>query len=95
MMGLQYRVVYKKGSPNGDADALSRRPPTNSVVLVVSTIKPSWLELVENSYLSDTFVQDMIQKLVLDPLAEPHYSWWNGLLCYANHIWIGQDSALQ
>jgi hypothetical protein len=30
MMGLNYKIVYKKGSVNSAADALSRRPQTDS-----------------------------------------------------------------
>jgi hypothetical protein len=46
---------------------------------------PEWNLL--NTVISDTpLSRNMIQKLVLDPLAEPHYSWRDGLLRYANCI---------
>lgn len=35
MMGLQYKVVYKKGALNGAADALSRKPVASSAVMAI------------------------------------------------------------
>jgi hypothetical protein len=95
MIGLQYKVVYKKGTLNGAADALSRKPVTASELMAVTTVKPLWLEQVEASYANDTHAQTLLQKLSLDPLAEPHYSFRDGLLRYDNKIWIGPDVHLQ
>lgn len=43
MMGLTYKIQYKKGSTNAAADALSRRPHDTHHLLVVSALQPSWL----------------------------------------------------
>jgi hypothetical protein len=59
------------------------------------TVKPVWLELVEASYAIDAFVQGLLQKLAIDPLADAHFTMRDGLLRYDNHIWIGQDEKLQ
>jgi hypothetical protein len=40
LLGLQYRVVYKKGIENGAADALSRRPLMDAVLFSLSTVVP-------------------------------------------------------
>jgi hypothetical protein len=95
MVGLQYKVVYKKGTLNGAADALSRKPVTASELMAMTMVKPLWLELVKASYANDTHAQTLLQKLSLDPLAEPHYSFRDGLLRYDNRIWIGPDVHLQ
>ena len=51
LLGLQYRVVYKKGVENGAADALSRRPPASDDILFsLSSCKPQWLLQVVDSY---------------------------------------------
>jgi len=38
MMGLQYRIVYRKGSENNSADSLSRRPHDSPELQMVSTV---------------------------------------------------------
>lgn len=47
MLGLRYRVVYKKGLDNHAADALSRCPqPVMGELAAVSICLPSWLDEV-------------------------------------------------
>lgn len=95
MMGLQFRVVYKKGILNGAANALSRRPHVDSELYSVSQIQPVWLDQVVASYANDTSALDKIQKLVVDPASVPHYTLSAGILCYDNRILVGEDSATQ
>lgn len=52
LMGLHFKVVYKKGKENGAADALSRVGHLLSIQ-VVSEAKPVWLQEVLNSYSTD------------------------------------------
>jgi hypothetical protein len=42
LLGLQYKIIYKKGVDNGAADALSRCQPTDKL-FSVSTVTPVWL----------------------------------------------------
>ena len=95
MMGLQFKVVYKKGTLNGAADALSRKPPASSQVFAVSTVQPVWLESVLNSYKEDNFAQGLLTKLALDPKAHQNYTLNQGLLRYAGRICVGADAELQ
>lgn len=48
LMGLQFKVVYKKGKENLAADALSRVSHLISLQ-VVSMVKPSWVQEVLNA----------------------------------------------
>jgi hypothetical protein len=43
LLGLQYRVLYKKGCENKAADALSRKP-SHEEFYATSAVKPKWLE---------------------------------------------------
>jgi hypothetical protein len=74
LLGMQYRIVYRKGAENRAADALSRSPPSIESCVAMTTLVPSWLTLVSASCEGDSFVQDMITKLSLDPKAAPNYS---------------------
>jgi hypothetical protein len=59
LMGLQFKIVYKKCKENVAADALSK------VTLVLnvqsySVVKPIWIQEVVNSYSTDTHAQDLL-----------------------------------
>lgn len=93
LIGLQYQIVYCKGADNHAADALSRAPTLQCSV--VSVAQPQWLHKVAACYESDTQAQQMIAKLVVDPAAVPHFSFWDGLLRYNQRVWIGHNPELQ
>lgn len=49
LMGLQYKIRYKKGVDNQVADALSRKVEDEEV-LVMSISSPKWMEIVTEGY---------------------------------------------
>lgn len=93
LMGLQYRIVYRKGIENGAVDALSRAPPGQLVAVSVS--QPQWVEEVILSYDGDDHAKDLLTKLSLDSAAVPNFSLRDGLLHYKSRIWVGQNIELQ
>ena len=93
-MGLDYKIVYKKGSDNRAADALSHRPTHNSSVYTLSTVQPAWLEEIVQSYSNDPFCTSLIQKLSVNSSADPNFTLDGGLLCYKKCIWVGVDAQL-
>jgi hypothetical protein len=95
MMGLQYKVVYKKGIHNGAADALSRKNPASSQALAISTVQPAWLTSVQASYVDDPQAQQLLQQLAVDPSSIQHYTLRQGILRYQGRIWVGRDTTLQ
>ena len=95
LMGLQYTVQYKKGSLNGAADALSRKPPASSEILVISTVQPFWLASVQQSYRSDERAQALPQQLAVEPIAVTDFTLEQGILRHKNHIWVGDDAVLR
>jgi hypothetical protein len=94
LVGLPFRFQFKKGAANKAADALSRVGHMFSLQ-AVSTAQPVWLQEVLNSYVVDVAAQLLLQKLAIDPTAEPPYSLENGLIKYKGKIWVGSNAGLQ
>jgi hypothetical protein len=95
LVGLQYKIIYKKGVDNGAADALSRKVHTPIHVLALSIASPKWIMEVIASYDQDSTAQAIITKLAIDPAAVPHYTLSDGLLRYKNKVWVGHVPQLQ
>ncbi|WVZ90411.1 hypothetical protein U9M48_036717 [Paspalum notatum var. saurae] len=81
LLGLQYRIVYKKGTENHVADALSRRHHEQHQCLAISSSVPVWMDSVISNYQQDPIAQDLLSKLSVDPdAAKPDRSKLPGLL---------------
>ena len=66
LMGLQYKICYKKGSSNHAADALSRVPHNPSLELyALSAVQPSWLVDLQESYKASSQAIQLLSKLSL------------------------------
>lgn len=57
LMDLHFKIVYKKGKDNVAADALSRVAHLLPLQTVVSSVQPSWVQEVLNSYATDPQAQ--------------------------------------
>jgi hypothetical protein len=53
---------------------------------VVSSVSPTLLQLVQDSYMNDSFAQDLVAKLALSAIAVPNYALQDGLLRYKNRV---------
>lgn len=96
LMGLQYKVRYRKGISNAAADALSRNDTIpSSEVPVVSVCTPLLLQEVVQGYEQDTYTSQILAELVVHPTARKHFSLSQGLLRYKGRIWIGNNTQLQ
>lgn len=66
LMGLQYKICYKKGSTNAAADALSRvSHDADHELLVVSTVHPVWLQELQDSYSQDNRAKHLLSQMAL------------------------------
>lgn len=60
LLGLHYRVVYKKGMENCVADALSCRPHVEQSCLAMSMSVPQWCDTIVQGYQHDPQAQEYI-----------------------------------
>lgn len=94
LLGLQYRIVYKKGAENGGADALSRLPRAETM-FGISSCQPAWLEDVLTSYNSNPQAQKLLEQLAIRPDPKGRFSLTQGIIRFRERIWLGGSTALQ
>lgn len=96
LLGLQYKICYRKGSTNAAADALSRKPQQSEEEFnAISQCVPQWLMEVLQSYDTDPHATQLVATLTLNPNSKPHFSLQHGVLRYKGNIWIGNSPDLQ
>lgn len=72
LFGLQYKIIYKKGSENTAADALSRSGHSDQL-LAVLVVTPSWLFEVVVGYQRDPMASELLACLTLKLESHPPY----------------------
>lgn len=96
LLGLRYRIIYKKGSDNRVADALSHYPNNQQVELsALSVAIPDWVQEVVEGYKDDLDASCKIQTLCINSGAVPDFSLKDGVLYFKNRLWIGNNITLQ
>lgn len=93
MMGLQYRIEYRKGTLNQATDALSRRP--EAAVFAILVCVPSCLEEVKQGYSQDRQCVKLLAPAIGQSAVEGPYTVLDGLIRYKGRVWIGNNSAVQ
>jgi len=94
LMGLQFKVVYRRGKENLAADALSRLGHLMAIQSV-SSVQPVWVQEVLNSYATDAQAKALLSRLAISSPDAQGYSLQTGLIRFKDKIWIGSNSALQ
>jgi len=94
LMGLQFKIIYKKGKENIAADSLSRVAHLMTLQ-TVSVVQPTWIQEVLNSYTTDSYAQTLLAQLAVHSPNTTSYSLKDGLIRYQDKLWVGQNSALQ
>lgn len=94
LIGLQYKLCYRKGADNKAADALSRIHPQNNLeILGMSIAQPIWLEELINSYHKFRETAKLLSALaVKSPSGD--YLLHDGVIKYKGRILIHNDPAM-
>jgi transposase InsO family protein len=97
LLGLRYRIVYKKGQDNRAADALSRCPqPATGELAAVSACLPTWLEEVWLGYHADPLAQKLLVQLAAaSSSALGDFQLEDGIIKLKGRVWVGNNPALQ
>jgi hypothetical protein len=94
LMGLQFRIIYRKGKENVAANALSSVPHLVHIQ-VYSEVRPLWIQEVINSYTIDLYAQELLAQLALSSPDEKGYSLHQGIIRLDNKIWVGNNSVIR
>jgi hypothetical protein len=94
LMGLQFKIVYRKGAENHAADSLLRVGHLLAIQ-ACSSAKPAWLQEIINSYATDADAQRRLTELAIASPDEHGYELTQGLIRRNGRIWVGSNSALQ
>jgi transposase InsO family protein len=95
LLGLTYRVVYKKGSDNSAADSLSRRPHPEESCRAISVVTPQWCADIVRGYSADVQATKLLTKLAANATAVPNFALVDGLLQFKHRIWVGNNPVMQ
>ena len=93
LMGFDYDIVYKKGSENEAADALSRVKGAEILLCAISMIS-NLEDKLKSSYSLDPHLQGIIQKLKNGEQVK-HYSWRQEMLRRKHKLVVGPDEELR
>ncbi|KAK1670478.1 hypothetical protein QYE76_058637 [Lolium multiflorum] len=93
LMGLQFKIQYKKGNSNLAADALSRK--FNDCAAVSSSMaQPSWLDRLQAGYEDDAQARLLIEELGVSGANDKGFSLRDGVLRFHGRIWTRVATAL-
>ncbi|GJY06575.1 retrotransposon-related protein [Tanacetum coccineum] len=96
LIGFDYEIMYKKGSENGAADALSRVNTGGQLLhMVLTSVSSELLPKIEESWSKDFSLKSLIDNLQAGKPVSKHYSWFNQQLRRKGKLVVGNDPDLK
>ncbi|KAK9032806.1 hypothetical protein V6N11_017849 [Hibiscus sabdariffa] len=97
LLGLDYTIKYRKCISNLAADALSRNYEGTSELLqmATTTITPTWVTDIEQSYSNDQLAEKRITKLFVLQGKQGDWSFSKGIIRFQNRVYVGEGSDLR
>jgi hypothetical protein len=96
LLGLQYKLCYRKGLENRATDALSRRQhdPQESLA-VITECQPAWFADVRASYQGNMQAMDLLVKLHGSPDSKQRFKLVDDILYFHHCNWLGGSPEMQ
>lgn len=94
LMGLQYKIQYKKGTLNQAADALSRKHAETALNAITSCV-PTWISDLIAGYDDDPTAKRLLVELAIHPDTESTYTLQEGVLRYKGRVYVGTNKLAQ
>lgn len=89
-MGYDFEILYQPGLNNKAADALSRRPDTEELMIITT---PALIDVViVQKEVHEDELQAVVQKLLTDPSSVKKYSLEQGKLLYKGRLVLSSKS---
>jgi len=88
LMGYDFEIIYKPGSDNRAADALSRRMTYAAISMIHFPGYEEW----EAEVMHDNKLQEIIHDLIADGASHPNYSFQNRKLFYKGKLVLPWNS---
>jgi hypothetical protein len=85
LLGLQFKVIYKKGILNKAADALSRQDHQEDLT-AISISKPTRMESAIEGYNTDAMAQALLSELALIGKNDKGYELVDGIIKYKGRV---------
>lgn len=95
LLGFEFEIHYKKGKENGAADALSRRGDDELIVAAVTTVTPSWISQVLQSYQNDEFIQKILSSKAISPDSYADFQKLEDVLRYRKRVVVGSSGGIR
>ncbi|CAO2144897.1 unnamed protein product [Urochloa humidicola] len=89
LLGLKYKICYKKGNENRAADALSRIPPhEHQELIAISTVQQNWFQDISESYIKHPATAKLLAALTVNNNTLNQFTYSDGIIKYRNRIWV-------
>ncbi|GJX99564.1 ty3-gypsy retrotransposon protein [Tanacetum coccineum] len=96
LLGYDYEIMYKKGSENVVADALSRMDSSGELLQIyVSSVSSGVWDKVKDSWKNDLDTQNLIKSLEHHSYKGNKYSWTGEILKRKGKVVVGNDPELR
>ena len=85
-MGYDYEITYKKGKDNLVENSLYCTFDDHVCLSNISISIPNWLQSVQQGYVNESSLSQIIQQLASNHSLIPHYYWDGSCLRYEGHL---------